>query len=529
MHITFHPLPPTLQNQRLINRTRHPNRQLLALLGQASAFPGLAHFSLQLGIARLPQAIAHLDPFPDNSRPGIEEELVPIHFPNRPALLVIAILAGIKHKAIAHADINRRRSQLHPTFTHFGNLPDIHATLLPPLSMSQQRMIRPAQPTGRKPARKHHFQSVAIILRHFHFIERLAIHPRNCRHVVRRFQTPLDFKTRHARPHQFRNHVHRRQILRAQQIPHLIHRLGLAINHQLVGHPAGLRTLTSVRRTLTQTFRGQTLTRIRHTKRAMHEHLQRHLTFLVHATNFLHRHFPRQNRPIELKKAINKSHPLRRGDRHLRRGMELHFRRNLLHQLGHAQILHNHRIHSGPRHDLNLLHCSLQLSGKNQRIEGHKSFHPVTMQKLHQFRQIGLLEIVRPHPGIEPWQTKENGIRPVRHRSPRAIPISRWCQEFRHAEKLGSRPRSSKRSVYSGKIMKKVPKNRWTDRFPCVGICWDHEGSLLNTQKSCQILIPTAAPDSTCRRSPKPPFLLPKKRLSWLNGSWKAMKQPGNT
>ncbi len=55
------------------------------------------------------------------------------------------------------------------------------------------------------------------------------------------------------------------------------------------------------------------------------------------------------------------------------------------------------------------------------------------MQELHQRGQIGLGEILGPHPGIEPFEAEINGVGSVLDGGPHAFPVTRGSEEFRAA------------------------------------------------------------------------------------------------
>jgi hypothetical protein len=70
---------------------------------------------------------------------------------------------------------------------------------------------------------------------------------------------------------------------------------------------------------------------------------------------------------------------------------------------------------------------------ENQCIEGDVSLHATPVQELHEFRQVGLGEIMRPHPGIETLQTKVDRVCSVLDSSLRAFPVTSRCQQLRDA------------------------------------------------------------------------------------------------
>ena len=119
----------------------------------------------------------------------------------------------------------------------------------------------------------------------------------------------------------------------------------------------------------------------------------------------------------------------------LRRNMNREIRRNLPNQPANPHILNHRRIHTRrnhrPRVVLRLGHLVLE----DQYVERHITLHPAPVQELHQLRQIGLREVVRPHPRVESFQAEVDRVRPVLDRRPCALPIPRRRNQLRQANR----------------------------------------------------------------------------------------------
>ena len=94
---------------------------------------------------------------------------------------------------------------------------------------------------------------------------------------------------------------------------------------------------------------------------------------------------------------------------------------------------------------------------EDQDVEGDVALHAAPVQELHQLRQIGLGEVVRPHPGVELLQAEVDRVRAVLDRGPRALPIARRRQQLGQA---GQRARSMTR--FPAKRSAPVPRLDWS-------------------------------------------------------------------
>ena len=107
-------------------------------------------------------------------------------------------------------------------------------------------------------------------------------------------------------------------------------------------------------------------------------------------------------------------------------------RRKLAYQAADSDILDNRRIHAsgddGAQVLLGLGHFVLE----NQRVESDIPLDAALVEKLHKFREVGLREIMRPHPGVELLQPEIDCVRAVLNGGPGAFPVSCRGEQFRN-------------------------------------------------------------------------------------------------
>ena len=104
--------------------------------------------------------------------------------------------------------------------------------------------------------------------------------------------------------------------------------------------------------------------------------------------------------------------------------MNRKIRRQLTNQPADTHVLHNGRIDAGCDDRPQIFLGGRQLVREHQRVERNVTANPAPVQKLHQLRQRCLREIVRAHPGVEPVETKIDGVSPILDRRPRTFPIT---------------------------------------------------------------------------------------------------------
>ena len=149
-----------------------------------------------------------------------------------------------------------------------------------------------------------------------------------------------------------------------------------------------------------------------------------------HRFDFLDRTFARQHDEVAAQFA-RELHARRAGDGHLRRGVNRKIRREPADQPADAHVLHDGGIHAGGDDGAQVFLGVGQFVLEDQRVERDVALHAAPMQELHQLRQIGVGEIVRPHPGVELVQAEVNRIRAVLDGGLGAIPIAGGREQLR--------------------------------------------------------------------------------------------------
>ena len=110
--------------------------------------------------------------------------------------------------------------------------------------------------------------------------------------------------------------------------------------------------------------------------------------------------------------------------------MQFHIGRNQTRELCQAKILDDQGVDTRIGDQAQLPFRRLELSGEHQRVHRDKTFHAMTMQVIHQLRQVIFAKVVGTQPRIESWQAKVNCIGTGHHRRPRAIPVARRRQKL---------------------------------------------------------------------------------------------------
>src|SRR5207237_4379216 len=112
----------------------------------------------------------------------------------------------------------------------------------------------------------------------------------------------------------------------------------LTIDHQIVGQPTCLCTLTTVGAAAAQSFASQALTAVSHAQSAVDENFQRHWRFFSDRFDFVDRKLASDNHSFHPQSA-DKFNAARLGQRHLRRTVNWQLWRNLPNQPCHTPIL----------------------------------------------------------------------------------------------------------------------------------------------------------------------------------------------
>ena len=104
-------------------------------------------------------------------------------------------------------------------------------------------------------------------------------------------------------------------------------------------------------------------------------------------------------------------------------------------------VLHDGGVHARGDQGVRKRWASGHFVGKDQRVEGDITLDAAAVEKLHQLRQIGLGEILRPHAGVEAVQAEVNGVGPIFHGGPGAVPVAGGGREARGAADWALRTR----------------------------------------------------------------------------------------
>ena len=152
--------------------------------------------------------------------------------------------------------------------------------------------------------------------------------------------------------------------------------------------------------------------------------------------NFFDGTFPRQHDEVAAE-FTGEFNAAGAGDGHLRRGVNRKIRREPADEPANARVLHNHGVHTGGNHRAQIFFRVSQFIFEHQRVQRHAAAHAAPAQKFHQLRQIGLREIVRPHPGIEFFEAEINRVGAIFNRGAGAVPIAGGRKQFRQTRRAG--------------------------------------------------------------------------------------------
>jgi hypothetical protein len=179
-----------------------------------------------------------------------------------------------------------------------------------------------------------------------------------------------------------------------------------------VGQAAGLRALAAVAAAPADHGGQVALPRIAHAERAVHKHLEFHGAAAGDARDLLARQLPRQHDAPEaqLRRLL---HALERVDAHLRRGVEHRVGRQLAHELRHAEILHDERVHAQQGRRAHDLGRARHLPVGDERVERQVYLDPADMAIDHGLLQLVRGKIMRAHARVEGVIAQINRIRTV--------------------------------------------------------------------------------------------------------------------
>ena len=258
------PGQPPLHDQRRTFPRRHLHRNRLPT-HRAHRFHKGFHQPGQRRILRAPHQIPRPDP-PEPHRPVPEPQFrIPPaprdrHLINPAALFRLPRtppVRRVEHYPIARSQRQHRmrlgRSHRDRIEIHADHPPHQHAPMPRRPPVHHGLMIRPRREMRPQPARVHLLQPQFVFppdLRRLPrpgLIHRLPVGTGGERHVIGILITPLDLQRAHPGPDYLRNLPQCIQIPRRQKVPRIRQRLPLAIHHQVIRKPAGLRALPPVR------------------------------------------------------------------------------------------------------------------------------------------------------------------------------------------------------------------------------------------------------------------------------------------
>ena len=199
---TAHADVATTQLKRIARPATHLQLERNFFLKRPRVLPKFPQLGFELRIRCLVHRMTRLDPLEIDAAIGAMENNAAIFdFPNARALLEVAVLTGIKDHAIAGRERHAGRvRELDPSLATFGDLAEKRSAFFPEAAVREVRMIRPREPAGREPARKCHFERVAVVIGDLRRgiglrrIERLAIDARDRRNILGRLEAALDLE-----------------------------------------------------------------------------------------------------------------------------------------------------------------------------------------------------------------------------------------------------------------------------------------------------------------------------------------------
>ena len=282
------------ESERLAGQAMHfhPDRSLEP---RGVAFVALAQAPIQLGVAGLPDLVAHMNALEVNVPPpkaavpraghsGLRDSAFRTSYTLPPCSSCSGWPASKTTPSPGFSGACRFNAD--PLALDPGHLAQEHAALLAEAAMDELLVIGAAKPPGVEPAREGHLHVVAILTggrlwlithpasRVTQPVNGLAVNAGDVGDVFGRFEPPLDLQGGHADTSQLRQDLQPGQILRAEQILPVAQRHQFAVRHQIVRHAAGLRALAAIGRTPTQRLARQALAGVGDTKRAVNEDLQ---------------------------------------------------------------------------------------------------------------------------------------------------------------------------------------------------------------------------------------------------------------
>ena len=241
--------------------------------------------------------------------------------------------------------------------------------------------------------------------------------------IFGRLQPPLDLEARHAHPHQLRDNLERREVLRAEEVADVSEVDRLAIHDDLIGHPASLGALAPVRRPAAEGLARQALAGVGHAEGAVHEDfegqggLRRGSCAISPSDNSRARmtreqpsSFARWTPSTLVMDIWVEAWISRSGVRARIKPRE-------------AQILDDHGVHPGVDDLADERLDAIQLRREDQRIQGHIAPDAPPMEQGHDFGQFVGLEVGGAGAGVVALESEIDGVGPVLDGRDQARPV----------------------------------------------------------------------------------------------------------
>ena len=217
-----------------------------------------------------------------------------------PPLLLIGVSSRVEDNPVAGLEW-AQCVKGHEIRAKGGNRPKKGAPLLAIACVNQFLVVHPVHPTGRQPPRESHLKLIAILDISFGrtagkgCIDRLSVDLTDSRDILRRLQPSLDLEALHSCLDQGGDIIYRSKILRREKVAFVSKVPEHAVDHELIGHPAGLRTFAPIGTPLSQGLTREALTGVGDTERPVNKNLQGH-PFRVKTLKFAEGEFTGKDR-----------------------------------------------------------------------------------------------------------------------------------------------------------------------------------------------------------------------------------------
>ena len=279
-------------------------------------------------------------------------------------------------------------------------------------------------------------------------VDRVPVGVRRHRYIIRRLRAALNFQTGNACARQLRNMFDHAQIARIHNIsPGSILRDGHILSrtlflYQRIFPPARLGAVAAVAVAPRQVIRQQTAARKRNAHRAVHKRFdfQRGRRLGPDLRDLLHAQLARQHNPgrAQIVKRIGRRIV---DDPGLGGNMDFHLWRMALHQLHHAEIRRDKRIHPGVLRLLQKAGDTIDFFIGRQGVAGQIDPLPPAVRKLHRPAQLLHRKICRSGAHSKFLSRQIDRIRAESKRCFQTFRVSGWAKklQFHYANPALSR------------------------------------------------------------------------------------------